>query len=306
MTILVFSLLIYITSSYGDQINSSSANFDSVQYSLDLTSLSYTFEDTKTNDKLELVPVNNVQAGFSVTKYGYSLGLSFEDPSQSEDTKTLGRSKAFDVQLSSTLKRHYIEIFYQRYQGLGIKIGSEKDPVDYNYKSLNYGVQGIYFINKQYDPYESLFHFNFQLKENSSWLLALEASQNKLSNINGILPSAYNSLYQEFIDVKNVEQSNFALMFGHTRLDKFFEHFHTQFLVAIGPNYANSKFQGGTLKDSSKTGSKVLIDFDIGYNYKKSVFGLSAKNSLTSLQGSSTNKLSHSRLKAQFYYHYFF
>ena len=208
---MIFSLLIFLTSSYGNKINNKTGNLGSVEYSLDVTSLSYTFEDEKIDKKLDLVPINNVQAGFSFSKYGYSIGFGFEDPSRSKSTEKLGRSKAFDVQISSTFKRHYLEIYYQKYQGLGVKIEEEQGPVDYNYESLNYGIQGMYFLNSSYDPYKSLFHYSYNLKENASMLLAVETSQNKLMNNNGILPSEYNTLYTEFNDVKEVKTNKYSI-----------------------------------------------------------------------------------------------
>lgn len=305
MSILVFSLLVFLTSSYGDKANKKLGNLDSVEYSLDMTSLSYTFEDEKSNDSLELRPVNNIQAGFSLSKNGYSVGFGFEDPT-SETTEELGRSKAFDAQFSSTYKRFYIEMFYQKYQGFGLYIDKKQHKVNYKYESFNYGLQGMYFFKKNYDPYESLFHFSHDLKENSSMLLALELSSSMLKNNEGILPTEFSSSYYEFVGVTEVKQSNIALVFGYTQLAKFYENFHTQYLVAVGPNFANNSYSGGSLEDSSKSGSKIILDFDLGYKYKQSVFGISVKSSMTSLQGSRTNKLNTSRLKSQFYYHYFF
>lgn len=306
MTVLAFTLLIFLTNSYGDKFNKESLKLDSVQYSMDATSLSYEFENKKENSGLELVPVTNIQAGISITKNNYSIGFSFEDPSQSDDIKELGRSRAFDAQFSSTYRRHYIEAYYQRYSGLGVQIGTESKPINYDYESLNYGVLVKHFFNEEYDPYNSLMHFSHEKFESSSWVLGFALERNLIKNNNGILPTEFNNLYSEYIDVRQLRQTAIGANFGYTRLHRFSENYYLNYLLAFGPNLINAEYIGGDIENTQKTGLASNLSIDFGYSFKKSLFGLSLNTTRSNLEASEFTSISYSRTKVQIYYNYFF
>lgn len=306
MTVIIFSLLIFLTSSYGDSINKKSAKLDSIQYSLESTSLNYEFDNNLDSKILELSPIKNMQAGLSVTKGNYSLGFGFEDPAQNEDMEELGRSKSFDAQFSSTYKKYYIELFYQKYQGLSAKYDGISTPIDYNYESLNYGLYTAKFLNKEYDPHYSLYHFSFERVEKSSMVLALTANKNIFKNKKGILPSKFSSEYSEYIGVKELSQTVIGGSFGYTQMKSYENKFYVQYLLALGPNLIMADYKGGNIEDTTKTGLGAYFNFDFGYQFNKSLLGISATSSRSSLEASEDTDLSYSRMRTQFYYHYFF
>jgi hypothetical protein len=306
MSVLIFSLLILLTSNYGDKINEKTVKLDSVQYSLDVTTLNYSFENETDNKELQLVPINNIQAGFSITKGDYSLGFGFEDPSQSEETEELGRSRAFDAQFSTTLYKHYFEVYYQKYQGLGVRFNGETKPIDYKYESLNYGFHIKHFFNEEYNPYHSLFHFGHKREENSSMVLGLTIERNIFKNNNGILPTEFNANYAEYVGVREVSQDLLGATFGYTHLENFLEKYYAQYLVSVGPNLVQANYRGGDIKDTVKTGFRANISFDLGYQFTQSLFGLSVNTYRSTLEASEESQLSYSRTKIQIYYNHFF
>lgn len=268
-------------------------------------SLSYEFKDELADKKISLSPVFNTHAGLSITKDKYSLGTSFEDPAKNENIEKYGRTKFFDIQLSTIYHNYFIDLYYQKYQGFRLESELTKTSIDYNYESLNYGLQVFKFTNSSYKAKYNLNHYAYKRMQQASNFFAMDISRNKLSNKNNLIPKDHEVIFDEYIKVTEVYQRNLSLIFGRSQQSIFFEKWYVQTTIGLGFNYSETTYNGGSISKTSKTSSKYLINLDSGYQFKQSLLGFQLLVNANELRAD-TSTITYSRFNSSIYYNFFF
>lgn len=119
MMILTIVVLGIFTAIWGDKLPVPRKIVESVEYSLDYTVLSHDFQVGENIIQYEPSAISYSSIRLSHKDLTLSVSLQ-NDFSDSEDEVKYGASDATDIQLSSTYKRIYYELYYQDYKGYKI------------------------------------------------------------------------------------------------------------------------------------------------------------------------------------------
>jgi hypothetical protein len=309
MTLIVFAILAYFTSYHVNQETVKKLKIDSVQYSVEFPSLHFDLEDTKSKQELSLRPVTNSKAGFALRTGDFGLGIGFEDPSQNEDTKKFGRTRAFDFQINSLMGNKIFELYYQTYNGYSAENEktSVKSKIDYGYRAENYGVQLTTFLNPNYHAAHSLMQFNYKREANSSWYWNIDFSKTIFAHDDEITPIAYRDDFTYFKGLKQISATGAAAVFGHASQYLFKENYYFQYMLGVGANYKRIETLGGNIPtqymlNAQKT--NLLVNF--GKQFQQSLLGLQIYANSSVLTNSDNYLFRTNRINGQVYYHYFF
>lgn len=304
MSIIILILLATTTTFYGDRFNKHT-KLDAIKYSLSTPNNSIKIEDESTSKSIEYIPQVGTHAGVALTKYEYTLALSFLDPlnkKQIEDGEK--RSKYFDVNFNKTFEKYSWDLYYQHYSGFKLKNEDIATTQLLSIETINYGIHVNYYLSDEFDAKKSTGHSSLNKKTSWSTLIGLGLSQNFLQSNQTLIPTELETSFSEYKGLKGIRKNSLSLEYGVAG-QYVHNKFYLQGQIAVGANIGKIHYDGSNLKDTTKSGPSSLINFNFGYEFKNSLLGL-ALSSYSVSDEQNDQFISTSKSEALFYYNFIF
>jgi hypothetical protein len=277
MSLIVLILLSSLTTFYGEDLNKY-PKLNSIEYSLSIPTNTIKIEDEKTKKSIEYSPFVSAQAGLKVSKFGYSLGISFVDPlNKKEIDKGVERSKYFDIRFNKAFDSQIWQIYYQHYSGFKLNSEDISQTNLLGIETINYGVHLNYFLDKNYDPKNGTGHYTPNKKSTWSTLIGIGLSQNSLQSNQTLIPKSLETTLSEYKGLKGIRKNILSIEYGITGQYVYNKYF-IQSLVAMGINIGKVHYSGSNLKDTTKSGPSSILNLNLGKEFKNSILGLSITN----------------------------
>lgn len=284
---------------YGEKL-SNHKYLESVEYKFLHPSTDIDLYNNESDENLTYTPNTNNSFGLDINFKNISLGATFRDP-ESEQINTK-KSRYNDYRFKTIIKNGMLELYYLKYKGF--KIGSSEKNELKDITARSYGINYTFFIDPTVKAAKNLGNFEYDKKTTWGSFITLAYAKNKLNSDESLVPEGKESDFESFTGLRSFDQDALSAIYGIAGTFVY-RNFYAQGSLGIGINLSKVEYKGTDLDSALNTGSAGRSYFNLGYKFKKSLFGIEASLISASDRQGDTD-LTLKRIDTNFYYHYFF
>lgn len=241
-------------------------NFDFLtdySYQLQNPKIEYELRSNNEEDNKSIHYIPNMSS-FSQLSFGNKfLDFSITVPNDDREEEDVDATQLVDVQLQGTRKKYQWELYYQNYHDLYINDHKKINDTLKTAHIHNYGFGVRYFLNNDYSAIESFGNNSAKKKTNWSWLTGFHHSRSKLRSSLGLIPSGYETQFEDLNGLTALEISSTQLEFGIASMMAS-DSLYFSSLFSIGMNYQDQSYDGIDAKNSQTTNGSFQVKFDLG------------------------------------------
>lgn len=274
------------------------------------SSNSYTLQnqdgDKDIGRKIEILPNLNTSTGISITYDKLSASLSIRDKATEDLPKPdLEQSEVFDFQLQTSFKNHFIEIYYQNYQGLYVEYDGTAMDTSNTISTTNYGISIKKFTKVDFSLDESYMHFSNKRQTAWSWVQGFQLSKGRIFSKGSLIPTAAQGEFSTIKDLNAITITNTGLDFGITGQYAFELGTYISANLNLGVQLHQLEVDGVSQETRTGTSSQVSYMAEVGYAWGDKISGITFTGQ--SVEGMIEEvKFSNSRILFTLFYTQFF
>lgn len=244
-------------------------------------STSIEVKQISTGKTLTFKPNNAYGAGFGLYVFEIGAEITFSVPVAEGKNGIYGKSEALDLQLNLLGRNWGADVFYSTYNGFYATDPDKPVPAGTPYpqrpdlSTRNFGLNGIYALNKNKFSLRSAYNFaERQKKSAGSFLLAGTISSYHLKSDSSIYGKNYEPIFGMDANVTDFKSFTISVAPGYT-YTLVLKNLFLNAAISVGPAYRDLDYVVNNQSYSS-SGVNGFADFRVGlgYNGKRFFSGL--------------------------------